>query len=518
MSRFVPPALRRALPALAVLSLAAPVAGCGGGSAGDGDADPAAAVPARAPLYLQATVRPEGQQKADVEAAAKKVLGTDDPGAEIVKLLERSASRKDVSFAKDIDPWLGKHVGVFFSSLKGTSPDAAVVVASKDDEKAQSFIDDQKGSGRTYRDTKYKVDGDSAFGLVDGYVVSGSEAAVKQVVDATKGQSLAEADRYKQAKDVGDDPEAIGRLYVDPQGVLDAVARSGAQGSSQVGALRQLLAGSGAKPVLATFSADDRALRLKVAQKGGTAFGGPESSKALAALPAGAWLGVAIGDVGPGVQKLIDRFGQIGGLAGADPETLFRQLEQQTGLNVKRDLLAWMGQGALFVQGTSLADLGGALVVQSKDPAATRRALPKVRKLVGQFAGGSTTKPLNLSGVDEGFTVDAKGVPLPIHLAAAGDRFILAIGTPAMRAALKPQGTLGSAPDFKAATANLSDGINPLLYLGISPVLELAQGLGAGDQAGFDKVREALDAFTAVVAGSQRDGDITRFELVAGLK
>ena len=60
---------RRLLPLpLAVLALAA---GCGG-SGGDPDADPAAMVPARAPVYVEASIKTDD----DFEAVAKKLSGS----------------------------------------------------------------------------------------------------------------------------------------------------------------------------------------------------------------------------------------------------------------------------------------------------------------------------------------------------------------------------------------------------------------------------------------------------------
>ena len=63
--------LRAALLALVCLSLA--VAGCGSGAASGGE-DPASAVPANAAIYVDATVRPDGEVRDDALAPAGKVL------------------------------------------------------------------------------------------------------------------------------------------------------------------------------------------------------------------------------------------------------------------------------------------------------------------------------------------------------------------------------------------------------------------------------------------------------------
>ena len=44
-----------------------------------------------------------------------------------------------------------------------------------------------------------------------------------------------------------------------------------------------------------------------------------------------------------------------------------------------------MGDAGLFVEGDSLPALGGALVVQSTDPAKTRAAITKIKGLLRQF-------------------------------------------------------------------------------------------------------------------------------------
>src|SRR5919108_5183658 len=83
---------RRRLSTLLLACVAAPaaiLAGCGGDSGGStADVGPAAAVPANAPLYLDATVKPTGQAQTDAKAALSKVLDTQDPGGKIVSLIE----------------------------------------------------------------------------------------------------------------------------------------------------------------------------------------------------------------------------------------------------------------------------------------------------------------------------------------------------------------------------------------------------------------------------------------------
>src|SRR5688572_15375985 len=90
------------------LAVAAIAAGCGG-SGGDPDADPASIVPARAPVYLEATIDPEGETADEIKALSQKLAGTDKPGAELIRLFEREVNEDGGSFkwSEDIEPWIG---------------------------------------------------------------------------------------------------------------------------------------------------------------------------------------------------------------------------------------------------------------------------------------------------------------------------------------------------------------------------------------------------------------------------
>ena len=58
----------------------------------------------------------------------------------------------------------------------------------------------------------------------------------------------------------------------------------------------------------------------------------------------------------------------------------------QVGINLEQDVINTLGDAALFVQGTTAADAGGALVIESKDPAASAQLLTKVQGLIKQQA------------------------------------------------------------------------------------------------------------------------------------
>src|SRR4051794_25012250 len=126
---------------LAALSLlAALVVACGGGAA-SGDADPATAVPADAMLYGEVTVRPDGDLREDALAAAGKVLNTDDPQGKIHELLDKALADQGgagLDYDKDIAPWLGDRLGVWFSSRleEAGDPGGSLIVDTTDPDAA----------------------------------------------------------------------------------------------------------------------------------------------------------------------------------------------------------------------------------------------------------------------------------------------------------------------------------------------------------------------------------------------
>ena len=83
---------RRRLAALAVTALAAAIAGCGSSHPDGTEADPATAVPAAAPVYLGATVRPTGSQRTGALAAGKDLTHQADPYLRLLGALRTPGS------------------------------------------------------------------------------------------------------------------------------------------------------------------------------------------------------------------------------------------------------------------------------------------------------------------------------------------------------------------------------------------------------------------------------------------
>jgi hypothetical protein len=164
--------------------------------------------------------------------------------------------------------------------------------------------------------------------------------------------------------------------------------------------------------------------------------------------------------------------------------------------------------------GTTDADRRAALVVASKDPAATQRA---VRALESLAKRSGDVSELNVAGVDAGFAVRRDRGDDELLVASAGNRFVVALGRRALTEALAGSGArLGDAPAFRDAAAKLGGDVRPSFFVDVQRLATAKQHGGGGDRG--RELREYLGAFDAVIGGARRDGDTTRGAAIATLR
>jgi hypothetical protein len=502
----------------------ATAAGCGSSSGSGGGNDPAALIPAGAPVYVEGIVRPEGKVGTDLEGALKKILRTDDPGAKVRKLVDDSAAKTEpITFKDDVDPWLGDRFGVAVTALhNGRDADYAAVIASKDDGKADAMLAKQKGDivNRTYKGVDYRFDrkANVATAVVEHHVVVGTEGGLKSIVDAKGGDTLAEANglsavRSKVAQD------RIGLLYLDVQGLLRTVAQT-ASSDPQVGALLQSFSTAAPKTIGAALQAQPDALRIDAVSIGTpkSASTGGSGADILATLPGDSWLGLGVAHLGETVDRVLETVAGAGGLTGVGVNAVLGQFQKQTGLDLRKDVLGWMGDAGVFVGGTTSADLRGALVIKTTDPAKTKRTMAVLEGFVRQQSAGAKISPLRSQGVDEGFTIRSGSGPR-VDVGLAGDKFIVSAGNfRAFKEAIDPSQGLGSANAFADAATKLGNGLRPSFFLDFSQVTTLIATF-AGDNANFQKAKPYLDTFGAIVAGAKDEGSgVTRSRFVVTLR
>jgi hypothetical protein len=506
LPRAVPSPLRRLLPALLVLALAAAgvaAAGCGSSGGGSAGADPAKVAPKNSLVYLSAQVRPEGDQKDAVDSIAKKVLGVDDPGKRIQTLLDQSIKESDsnLTYEDDIKPWLGQRAAIAVTSFGSGQNDtqAAAILASKDNDKAQDAIDKAadeekpKAVKREYEGVDYRFSDNTAVGVVDDFVVAGTEPGFKAVVDASKGDGLTDNKQYSDAAKNADDKLGFG--FVDTKALLGALGSSGQlPGGAQS---LQGLVGATDQPITLSLAATASRLTLE-AVAAVTKAAEAKPSELLPELPGDSWFALGLSGLGRSIRSTIDQFG--GGVGAGLVQTASQQIKQATGLDLDKDILPTFGDLAVFVRGSGILTVGGGVVIKPEDPAAARRVLDKLPALIRQVGASDGVKVASANvGGAKGFRVTLPDVPGSIDAVLKGDRLVVAYTDAATREALAPRSKLSDSQDFQSATSSLSGAV-PALFVSFPPIAELASAASPESAA---QIKQYLGAFTTLAAGTQ---------------
>ncbi|MHB8241176.1 MAG: DUF3352 domain-containing protein [Solirubrobacteraceae bacterium] len=556
---------------MASLALTGALAGCGSSSTPGSSADPATAIPASAPLFAGAIVRPSGSLKAAAKSAGTALTHQADPYLRLLGALQTPGAPQ-LSFQRDIEPWLGPNAGVYLSSLNSagsllsllqqgllgggsgaasfpfgaSGAQGAIVLDTSDAAKARSFLNAQAkhaGAHATgYRGVSYQVTGSGvAFALVDRLAVIGSESGVHSVIDTTHGgTSLARSSGY--SKLLAKAPSnALAHVYSNPAGLQTPGSSEGIAG------LLQLLAGSHEANVSLVPSAGSLALDADTLTAGASGSGGllssdPAGAKALEELPGESWLAIGLGHLGSNLSLDIQGLSALSALGStpgvSSPEegtntstlsvkSLLKAMIAPLGVlgassaRAKHDFASWMGSAGIFASGASLLELKAAVVIASKDPALSRAA---VAKLATQLKSvGGSTRPVSLPEAEAATGVALPGLPVILDIAAARasngqSKFVLGFGESSVRAALAPPSTMSSAESRSAASSALGEGIQPSLTFDVPTLLSLLEGIGLTEDPSISKFVPYLRALTTIAGGGHAlDSEVERFRVTLGL-
>jgi Protein of unknown function (DUF3352) len=514
---------RRLAPFAIALALGVGAAGCGSGAAG-GDEDPAAAVPRGAVLFADVTLRPDGDVRDGALAAAGKILHTSDPAARIRSLVGEALSEGGprVDYARDVDPWLGDRAGVWLDAPPrgGGEPSGGAVVAVTDEDAALAKIRElSRRSGKPLHEqasggVKYEVDGDdTAVAAHDGWLVVGSEPAVRSQLQMNDGASLADVDTYRNAvKDLRSD--RLASYYIDAKRLFDLALDSDSS-APQAGVLRSLFTAATLQPVAAAVTADGDRVGIEQVSRGTdvndrpTGLLGAEGTPLVRELPDG-WLALGVPRAGTTLRTFFGRFAGVFGGPAAES-----QLRQEYGIDLERDVFSWMGDAGVFLRGTTASSVDGGLVVQVSDEA---RAVEAFGKLVGvaRTRGGLDPQPVRVPGADAAFDLNLPNATRPVIFARGHGRVVLTFGREAAADAVAPAHPLGDSATYRAAKDAL-DGAEPSLLVSMPAVVSLVEAAGA-DDADFQRAKPYLDAFSVIASGASKDGDKLRSRFVAGLR
>jgi Protein of unknown function (DUF3352) len=350
------------------LALALPlVALVGGGcsSSTKNAPDPASAVPASAPLYVSATVRPEGSLRSDALADARALTHEPNPYASLLAVLDlpNPTTARRVS-AAEVDPWLGEHAGVFLTRIKlpavsgvgkilallrpellaqlfahpansaaaegaaaAGAAQGAVILDVTDLAKARAFLRSRSSGTRavSYKGVAYRVSATGeAYGLVGQFLVVGSESGLEEVVDTTQGApALSHVGTYISLRGSAAEPEALANAYLETAALAHSLEVPPG-GTSRLLSQLRTLAPSG--PLYVSLAPRVHELRVDIDQPSSGASRTPSATESEQAastqqifqgLPEGSSLAIGVQNFGALAERALSVLPGLTGTSAA---------------------------------------------------------------------------------------------------------------------------------------------------------------------------------------------------------
>lgn len=490
-------------------------------------------VPEDAFVYGNVFLDPSTGQKRAIEDLLEKfpeAPTADEAKNKLTEALDEGLKEIDATFEDDVEPWLGDQIAGFAVAPESADddPHGAFLIASEDNDEAQAFIDkvienspDMDFTEESYEGVEYRRgDDDSATGIVGDFIVIGTEEGFKSVVDVSEGAAnLSDSERFNDTVEQLTD-DRLFTLYFDGRELIELAQESG---EFPPGFSEDFFAGLQEPVGAAVFAGSDKVVfesSSKVPEEGPAAdlTTAAVGSGLLRELPQNSWGAFGLANAGETFGTLYDFFVEsFAAAAGQDPELIAQQFEAQTGLNLQDDIFGWMGDLGLFVEGTTVSEVGGGVVIETTDPETSSATIQKVGELLGQQ--GAPVGPLQLEGFD-GFSIQEPGMPQPVNVVATDEKVVVAYGTTATQDALDSESTLESNHTFQAATEALGEGFEPSGFFDAQAIITLVENIPevTDDPIYEEDVKPNLDPLYFFAFGAkEEDGRILQ-RVVLGVK
>lgn len=506
--------------------------------------DAIALVPAQADYYVTAHLSPSLGQKRSVKEVLDRAreAGASDASTDSIEdlIADLVEDGTPLSYRRDVEPQLGDQVALFgLDPSEGGEDEGAVLIATKDEQASlaamREVMEAEYGDGswrgeggwrivqRKQGSQPYEVavppedwgDDDAlAFTIVDGFVVVGVEPAILASLAARGGESLADTERFATVRDrLSDDVLAF--AYVGGKAMADAWDGYGYDVPDSLK--------TGDEPVGVTLAAGDGQIVVDVAAS--SPLGGDQpfvaGSELLRSLPADAIAAASLGDLGT----------QLGAALEEDNELmadLQDSLDEETDLDVERDLASWLGSAGLYFAGSSTDSVEGALVAETRSSPDSDRVLGELQELAEDNADsddydsyfddyGTSVEP---AGDGSGFDMTENGDT--VYVRGDDDRVVAGMGASGFDpdGALDADGGFGDSPAYKTAAGALGGGFDPFLVLDAPPIEQLIAELASdsGDDSYFDDAQPWLESVETVAGGVRDDDGGVELRFVVGLR
>ncbi|MGH2699403.1 MAG: DUF3352 domain-containing protein [Actinomycetota bacterium] len=293
--------------------------------------DAVSLVPRDAVAYGNVFLDPSMDQKRAIGDLLEKfpeAPNTEEARDQLVDLLDEGLAEIDMNFEDDVDPWLGNQIagwvqlpdqlldggGATAPAAKVDTAPATFLIASDDDEAALEFVEqasansDDELTDRSYEGTDYVLNEEenSAAGVVEGYLVIGTESGFKAVVDVAGGEdNLAGGESYTETTDELTE-DRLATFYFDGAAVVDALEESGAPpGAMEFGSFG-MFGGSLSPTAGALFVESDKVVFESTSMSGEDAEVPEISEGLLPDVPGDSWGAFGIPDLGTTLEELYE--------------------------------------------------------------------------------------------------------------------------------------------------------------------------------------------------------------------
>jgi hypothetical protein len=474
----------------------------GGDSCAPAD-DAAQIVPADSLVYLHANVDPDTEQYDAATALTAQVPLFTQQLVDRTLALVPGPGGGAPNFERDIAPWFGGEAALALVPSVGRSGDLVVALEVDDSAGATEYADSVAAgqpSTEDYRGFEVTVDERGvASAQVGGFLVIGSRAGVRAVIEAASGESESPpiAGDAVAEEALGELPDhRLAEAYISPEGAAD-LARS----SGLLRTLAPLIAPDSTRGAAAAISASGDELELSV-----RSLLDPELERSspnfFSAFPefepelpqklsdqALAYLG--LGAPGQTVRELLAQAGAgAPGIADSFSD-LVRSLKRRDAVDLEADLLGSLGDEAAFAVEPGAAGGGGQggsgvpylqFLARGVDEEKTRQALANLQGPLSQAAspGGDLQAPVFGEQEVNGVQVHSLRISPTIDLAYAifDGLAVIATDPAGVAQVASGEGGLDSDGSYEQATDGFSEEPSLLAFFDLRRLL--AEGFAIG--------------------------------------
>jgi len=437
----------------------------------------------------------------------------------------------DIDLQKDILPWAGFEMAAGVTDLGRGDTGLVVAAAMRDSNGARKFTDKlltqlekdgRRFSKETYNNVEivYQSSGSTsdqlAFAQVNGFLVAGAPPdAVRQAVDTAKERSQAlekDATYQKAIKELAG--KGIGYVYLD----WAALERLGSTDAASTSPATRALQAIGA-----TLNVEAKGIRLdfivlqdpaKLSTTQLQALQAPVNrNHILSALPDNALFLLSGQELRAGYDQIIELTQATG---EDDVEVSMREIEQELGFSLERDLFNWAdGEYALALYEDPAGLLGNqetpfnfALLLEASDQRAAERGMKKAFDAMIDNLGNISWADETFGGVKFSTLSDLYG-DVTLGYGQVGDFMVFGSSTRMLStAADAARSPLSKDVVFKAATTPLPAKNGGYVYVNIEQLVDLIyRNMSSSEKQDFNRnVQPYIENVRAIAAASQPGG------------